>query len=133
MKVVTAPRGLADTSLFIALESGRPVAAADVPDALAVSVVTRAELRAGVLGARDLPTRARRLATLEYVLGLDLVPIDGAVADAWALLRVALRDLGRSMKVNDAWIAATAIALGVPVVTQDDDFADAPLVEVVRV
>lgn len=37
------------------------------------------------------------------------------------------------MKVNDAWIAATAIALGVPVVTQDDDFAGAPLVEVVRV
>lgn len=128
-----APRGLADTSLFIALETGRLVTEAAVPEQLAVSVVTLAELRAGVLAARDLTTRARRLATLEYVLGLDLVPIDGAVADAWAVLRVALRDLGRSMKVNDAWIAATAIALGVPVVTQDDDFADAPLVEVVRV
>lgn len=128
-----APRGLAHTSLFIALETGRPLAEVAVPDALTASVVTLAELRAGVLAARDLPTRARRLATLEYVLGLDLVPIDAAVADAWAVLRVALRDLGRSMKVNDAWIAATAIALGVPVVTQDDDFAGAPMVEVVRV
>ncbi len=130
---MSTPRGLADTSLFIALESGRPFAEVAVPDVLAASVVTLAELRAGVLAARDLPTRARRLATLEYVLRLDLVPIDAAVADAWAILRVALRDLGRSMKVNDAWIAATAIALGVPVVTQDDDFAGAPLVEVVRV
>jgi predicted nucleic acid-binding protein len=130
---VAAPRGLADTSLFIALETGRPLAGAAVPDALAVSVVTLAELRAGVLAARDLPTRARRLATLEYVIGLNLVPIDAAVADAWAVLRVALRDLGRSMKVNDAWIAATAIALRVPVVTQGDDFAGAPMVEVVRV
>ena len=127
------PRGLADTSLFVALETGRPLVDAAVPDVLAVSVVTLAELRAGVLAARDLPTRARRLVTLEYVLGLDLVPIDAAVADAWAVLGVALRDLGRSMKVNDTWIAATAIALGVPVVTQDDDFASAPMVEVVRV
>ncbi len=130
---MAVPRGLADTSLFVALETGRPVAAAALPDELAVSVVTLGELRAGVLAARDLPTRARRLGTLEYVLGLDLVPIDAPVADAWAVLRVALRDLGRSMNVNDAWIAATAIALGVPVVTQDDDFAGAPLVEIVRV
>ena len=133
MNAVAAPRGLADTSLFVALENGRRVAESAVPERLAVSVVTLAELRAGVLAARDLATRARRLATLEYVLGLDLVPIDAAVADAWAVLRVALRDLGRSMKVNDAWIAATAIALGVPVVTQDDDFAGAPMVEIVRV
>lgn len=130
---MAARRGLADTSLFVALETGRPLMEAAVPDELAVSVVTLAELRAGVLAARDLATRARRLATLEYVLGLDVVPIDAAVADAWAVLRVALRDLSRSMKVDDAWIAATAIALGVPVVTQDDDFADAPSVEVVRV
>ncbi len=131
--MVAAPRGLADTSLFIALETGRPVTETAAPEQLAVSVVTLAELRAGVLGARDLATPALRLATLEYVLGLDLVPIDAAVADAWAVLRVALRDLGRSMEVNDAWIAPTAFALGVPVVAQDDDFAGAPLVEVVRV
>ena len=37
-----------------------------------------------------------------------------------------LRDSGQRMPVNDSWIAATALALGVPVVTQDDDF---PLIE----
>ena len=30
------------------------------------------------------------------------------------------------MPVNDSWIAATAIALGVAIVTQDDDYADVP-------
>ena len=44
------------------------------------------------------------------------------VANAWARLRLALRDAGVRMPVNDSWIAATAMALGVPIVTQDDDF-----------
>ena len=38
------------------------------------------------------------------------------------------------MPVNDSWIAATAIALGLPVVTQDDDYSVAiPELEVIRV
>jgi predicted nucleic acid-binding protein len=126
-------RGLADTSLFIARESGRALDAAGLPTTLAVSIVTAGELRAGVLGAADLATRARRLATLEIVLALEPLPIDGAVAEAWAGLRIALRDAGQRMKVNDSWIAATAIAHGVPVVTQGRDFDAIPGVDVIRV
>jgi len=126
-------RGLADTSLFIAHESGRRLDASRAPASLAVSVVTLAELRAGVLGAADLATRARRLVTLEHVLSLEPLPIDAAVAEAWAVLRVRLRDAGRKMKANDSWIAATALALGVPVVTQDADFDDVPSLDVVHV
>lgn len=37
------------------------------------------------------------------------------------------------MGVNDAWIAATAIALGVPLVTQDVGFERVPGLEVVEV
>jgi predicted nucleic acid-binding protein len=51
-------------------------------------------------------------------------PIDRAVTDEWALLRLALRDAGRRMPVKDSWIAATAIAYGVPLVTQDDDHVE---------
>jgi hypothetical protein len=36
------------------------------------------------------------------------------------------------MPVNDSWIAATAIAHGMPVVTQDDDYAGVPGLEVIR-
>jgi hypothetical protein len=125
-------RGLADTSVFIGHESGRPLWADVLPDQLAVSVITVGELRAGVLAAMDLATRDRRLATLTAVFALSPVPVDDDVAAAWARLRVALRDRGRRMAVNDSWIAATAIALGIPLVTQDDDHLDVPGLRVIR-
>jgi hypothetical protein len=36
------------------------------------------------------------------------------------------------MAVNDSWIAATAIALDIPLVTQDDDHLDIPGLRVIR-
>lgn len=126
-------QGLADTSIFIAHETGRALRAEALPDQLAVSVITLGELRAGVLAAADLATRDRRLATLTAVLALDPLPIDEPVAEAWARLRLTLRDRGLRMPVNDSWIAATAIALGVPVVTQDDDYVEVPGLAVVHV
>ncbi|MBK5221765.1 MAG: PIN domain-containing protein [Acidimicrobiia bacterium] len=126
-------RGLADTSVFIAREGNRPLVAGRLPSELAVSAVTIGELRAGVLAATDVSTRDRRLATLTAALRLDPVPVDDAVAAAWARLRVVLRDARQRMPVNDSWIAATAISLGIAVVTQDDDFPDLDLLEVIRV
>ena len=125
--------GLADTTVFIAHESGRPLRAEALPDRLAISVITIGELRAGVLAAVDLETRDRRLSTLTAALVLEPVAVDEHVADAWARLRVTLRDLGLWMPVNDSWIAATAISLGVPVVTQDDDYVEVPGLAVVHV
>jgi predicted nucleic acid-binding protein len=126
-------RGLADTSVFIARESGRPLNVEALPEELAVSVITIGELRAGVLAARTLDVRDRRLATLTAALELDPVPVDEGVAAEWARLRVLLRDSGQRMPVNDSWIAATALALAVPVVTQDDDFPDLEDLNVTRV
>ena len=125
-------KGLADTSLFIATESGRQARLDLLPDQLAISVITIGELRAGVLSATDVGMRDRRLATLTSVLALDPIPIDQAVAETWARLRVSLRDFGLRMPVNDSWIAATAMTLGIPVVTQDDDYLHAPGLEVIR-
>ena len=73
---------LADTSLFIAVEQDRPLASRP-PGRVAVSVVTVAELRLGVLAAADGPARARRLETLSKVESLDPLPIDEQVAHAW--------------------------------------------------
>ncbi|MBI2169006.1 MAG: type II toxin-antitoxin system VapC family toxin [Actinobacteria bacterium] len=126
-------RGLADTTVFIARESGRPIDEARLPDELAVSIITVGELRAGVLVATDVEVRDRRLATLTEALAFDPVPIDQPVADAWARLRVLLRDSGQRMPVNDSWIAATALALDVPVVTQDGDYPVLPGLGVIGV
>ena len=126
-------RGLADTSVFIARESGRPIQASLLPDELAVSIITIGELRAGVLAARDVTTRDMRLATLTAAMTLDPIAIDDDVAAQWARLRVLLRDSGQRMPVNDSWIAATAMALQVPIVTQDDDYINLAELPVVRV
>lgn len=126
-------QGLADTSVFIARESGRPLDVVALPDKLAVSVVTIGELRAGVLASVDLETRDRRLATLTQALIMQPIAVDERVAEAWAKLRIVLRDRAERMPVNDSWIAATAIALDVPVVTQDDDYVDLPGLAIIRV
>ena len=124
--------GLADTSVFIAGELGRSARFERLPDQLAISVVTIGELRAGVLAAPDVGVRDRRLATLTRALALEPIPIDQAVAETWARLRVSLREFGLRMPVNDSWIAATAMTLGIPVVTQDDDYLHAPGLEVIH-
>jgi predicted nucleic acid-binding protein len=129
-------RGLLDTSVFIAGESGRPLEVERLPHEVAVSAVTVAELHIGVLAARDVDTRARRLATLEATTDLHVLAVDEAVAAQWARLRVHLAESGRRLNVNDLWIAATALAHDLPVVTQDDDFGPVDGVaglEVVRV
>jgi predicted nucleic acid-binding protein len=126
-------RGLADTSVFIAHETGRRIRAERLPDAIGVSVITIGELRAGVLVSDSVATRDARLATLTNALALDPIPIDQTIAESWATLRVALREQGLRMQVNDSWIAATAISLGIPIVTQDDDYLHAPGLEVIHV
>lgn len=115
-------KGLLDTSVFIALESGRPIDEERIPDETAVSVVTLAELQAGVLVAADVDVRARRLATLDALSDIELIDIDESAARTWARMRVHLAGSSRRVNVNDLWIAAVAASRGLPVVTQDDDF-----------
>lgn len=114
---------LADTSVFIARESGRPIG--ELPPLIAVSVVTIGELRLGVLAAADARTRARRASTLALARATDPLPISEAVFETWARVVHACRQAGTggSVKVTDALIAATAIEHGLPVVSQDADFA----------
>ena len=124
--------GLADTSLFIAVEQERRIAG-QPPERVRVSVITVGELRLGVLVASDGPTRARRLETLSRAEALEPIPVDAQVAHAWATLRLALRDQGLRMPLNDSWIAATAIAHKLPVVAQDADYDRVRGLKVIRV
>jgi len=115
-------RGVLDTSVFIAAESGRGLDEKLLPDESAVSVITLAELQAGVLAAKDTETRARRLSTLDALGDIELLEVDAPCALVWAQMRVRLAETGRRVNVNDLWIAASAASRGMPVVTQDDDF-----------
>jgi predicted nucleic acid-binding protein len=126
-------RGLLDTSVFIAEEQGRPLAAERLPDEAAVSVITLGELELGVHLATSESVRGQRLRTLQATQATYLaLPVDPSVASAFAALVAAARRAGRRPKVQDTWIAATARAHAVAVYTQDSDFDELD-VDVVRV
>jgi predicted nucleic acid-binding protein len=114
--------GLVDTSVLVAVEKGRQLREEALPERSAVSIVTVAELRAGVLAAPDIESRDRRMTTLEGVAGAAILPVEARVARAWAAMRAYLVASGRRVGANDLWIAATAAAHGMPVLTQDGDF-----------
>ena len=125
-------RAIADTSVFIAREAGRPLGV--LPDEIAVSVITAAELELGVLRAGDPATRATRLATLSRVrAAYPLLAIDDATASCFARLADEQLRAGRRPRRHDTWIAATALRHGVAIVTQDADFGAFESVHVIRV
>jgi predicted nucleic acid-binding protein len=119
----TRAAGVLDTSVFIATETGRQLDEGLIPDEVATTVVTLAELHVGVLAATTSDIRAQRLATLESVADLETLPVDDEAARMWARLRIYLAETGGRVRSNDLWIAAIAASRALPVVTQDDDFA----------
>lgn len=125
-------RGIADTSVFIAREAGRPLGA--LPDEIAVSVVTAAELELGVLRATDPTARAARVRTLSRVRSeYPLLPVDDITASRFAQIADEELRAGRKLRRHDTWIAATALQHHAAVVTQDADFSVFSSVAVIRV
>jgi predicted nucleic acid-binding protein len=131
--VVTSQRALAGTSIFIGLEASRfdPARFADFE--WAVSAITVGELRLGVLQARTPEDASRRLSTYQLAQRFEPLTVSETVAEAWALLVSRLRTAGRKVPINDSWIAATAIAHDVPIVTQDADYDAMPDVQVIKI
>lgn len=121
---------LADTSWFTVPERHliRPH-----PGQLAVSILTVGDLRLAVLETPDPEERAQRVSTLLYAESLPVLPIDRAVAEAWAHLVRRLRGAGRELPGHDSWIAATAIAHELPLVTCGAGYVDVPGLQLIRV
>ncbi|HUA73129.1 MAG TPA: PIN domain-containing protein [Solirubrobacteraceae bacterium] len=112
---------LIDTSVLVGARH-----AGEAADEWAVSVVTVGEIEAGIMIARDDATRARRVALLAGVLAeAPALPIDRQVAVRYGELRAAT---GRRPS-NDLWIAATALAHDLTLVTADEQQASLPLVQ----
>ncbi len=131
--MVTMRRALADTSVFVGLETKRLDASRFAGFEWGISALTLGELRLGVLQANDPESASRRLSTYQLAQRFEAIPVDESVSDAWALLVSRLRTAGRKVPINDSWIAATAIAQDIPVVTQDADYDAMPGVQVIKI
>jgi len=131
-----AALGLLDTSVVIDLDIVDPVR---LPNGVAVSALTMAELAAGPHATADPEERARRQDRLQQIESwLDPLPFDGDCARAWARVYVAVVAANRKPRGHrtvDLLIAATALAAGIPLYTRNgDDFRCLePLLAVVEV
>lgn len=111
---------LLDTSVVIARDP-----ALDLPATAAISVVTIAELHAGVLLAGDARTRGgreRRLASVRAAFAALLV--DEEVAGRYGELLALARSRRRATKATDLLILATAAATARTLYTLDGAQAD---------
>lgn len=84
---------------------------------LVVSFMTLAEMRQGALDANWGP---RRCAVLEaYLTDFSVLHSDSLLCATWAAVRNESTQKGRPISAADAWIAATALVLSVPLVTNN--------------
>lgn len=117
-------RGLIDTSVVIDLDQLDP---GSLPEQLAVSALTMAELAAGPHAAGDAAERARRQDRLQRAEAtFHSLPFDTAAARAYGLIYAAIAATGRKVRgprAVDLLIAATALAARLPLYTRNaEDF-----------
>jgi len=109
--------GLLDTSVVLGPSP-------TLPDEVAISVITIAELKLGVLVAASALERASRLERLvELERTYSPLPVDDDVASAYATIVAAERERGRKPRAMDALIAATALARDLTLYTRDQALA----------
>lgn len=130
------PRGLIDTSVVIDIERIAPEA---LPEELAVSTVTMAELAAGPHATADPDERSRRQERLQRAEAtFDPIPLGADAARAYGRAYAAVSAAGRKARGRralDLLIAATAIAAELPLYTLNpSDFGELEnLLEVVAI
>lgn len=117
--------GLIDTSVVVDWDERAVIDA--LPDEVAVSTITLAELATGPHLASDPAERARRQARLQQAEAVfESLDFDRAAARSYGQVVAAVAGLGRSHRgrVADLLIAAIAHATGLPLYTRNPaDFA----------
>lgn len=130
--------GLIDTSVIIGFErrghQDRLISELVAGEQLVVASITASELLAGVERASSASHRQQRLAFVEAVLRLvPVMPFDLHAARVHARVQAHLLSVGQQIGANDLLIAATALAHGMPILTENlRDFERVPGLTVQR-
>jgi tRNA(fMet)-specific endonuclease VapC len=92
---------------------------------LILSFMSVAELRMGAISAGWGTNRRNHLE--KFIQGFELFYADNDLCTVWAAIRAKTRATGRAMSPQDAWIAATALALEAPLATNNRrDYENVP-------
>lgn len=117
-------RGLLDTSVVVDLDL---LDQSDLPDEVAISTVTLAELSAGPIAATNPAERSRRQDRLQRTeAAFDPLPFDVEAARAYGRVHAAVLERGRQprRRFADLLIASVALSSALPLVTRNPaDFA----------
>ena len=83
---------------------------------LVISFMTMAEMRQGALDANWGP---RKCVLEAYLADFSVLHSDSLLCSTWAAIRNESTQKGRPISSADAWIAATALVLSAPLVTNN--------------
>ena len=87
------------------------------PGDIGVTVITAAELYSGVSKSSQL--ERNRSALIRFLASLEMIPFTTEAAEHYGKIKARLRSLGTMIGALDCLIAAQAIALKVPLVTNN--------------
>ncbi len=116
------PAKLLDTNICIYVARNKPATVARrfaraAPGTLGISIITWGELCFGAAKSRD---RSRVSALLDQFSRLVAVlPLPPEAGSHYGDVRAALEKIGKPIGNNDLWIAAHALTLGVPLVSNN--------------
>ncbi|MEK6606834.1 MAG: PIN domain-containing protein [Myxococcota bacterium] len=116
-----------DTNIVVAALNNRlPVVArldaVSAPDEAVLSAIVLAELRYGALSSARVSDNLARIERLTRAFAF--APVDRAVAEHFSEIKAALRRRGAGKSDSDLLIAATALAIGGVLVTDDAALLD---------
>ncbi|MEV6604764.1 type II toxin-antitoxin system VapC family toxin [Kutzneria sp. NPDC051319] len=112
-------RGMLDTSVVIDIPT---IPEASLPLECSISAITLAELTAGVANAQDPVKRVIRQRHLQATeASFEVLSFDPDAARAYGHIDVLVRAAGRSprTRIADLFIAATAVANDLPLITRN--------------
>lgn len=113
------PAGLLDTSVVIDLDV---IPVVRLPERMAISSITMAELAAGPSATLDVGERARRQDRLQRAEAVfEPIPFDTDAARAYGRIYAAVMSVGRlpRRRIADLLIASVALAQSLPLITRN--------------
>ncbi|MCY3840813.1 MAG: PIN domain-containing protein [Gammaproteobacteria bacterium] len=105
-----------DTCVFAMSHAAGLVPKADLRDC-GVSVIVLGELEWGV--RRSTRIRENQASLQQWLAAVEVAQMDDEVARRYGQLRADLNRIGQPIGPNDLWVAAHALALAVPLITNN--------------